>query len=55
MLPEARGQGIATELMKARECISKAVGVQLTSDGFTSLGAQKAAANAGYEENFSIR
>ena len=55
VLPEYRQRGIAFELMKARELIGKAVGIQVSSNVFTSFGAQRAAEKAGYEDNFSIR
>lgn len=55
VLPDYRRRGIAYELMKAREHVGKAVGLQVTSNVFTSLGAQRAAAKAGYDENFAIR
>jgi GNAT superfamily N-acetyltransferase len=54
VLPEYRRRGVACELMKAREPLGKAVGVYLSSNVFTSIGAQRAAEKAGYEENFSI-
>jgi GNAT superfamily N-acetyltransferase len=55
VLPAYRQRGIAFELMKAREPLGRAVGVQLSSNVFTSYGAQRAAEKAGYDENFSIR
>lgn len=55
VLPEYRRRGVAYELMKAREPLGRSIGVQISSNVFTSLGAQRAAEKAGYEENFSIR
>lgn len=55
VLPDYRQRGIAFELIKARKCLGKAVGIQLSSNVFTSLGAQRAATKAGYDENFAIR
>ena len=55
VLPEYRQRGIAFELMKARELIGPAVGIQVTSNVFTSFGAQKAAEKAGYETNFTMK
>ncbi|XP_070509804.1 uncharacterized protein [Chironomus tepperi] len=49
-----RGRGIATEILKARAHILKAIGVEVTSSIFSTVGAQKAAKAAGYDENFSI-
>lgn len=50
-----RNRGIAVEMLKARGAIGKAVGVQVSSNVFSSLGAQKAAAKVGFEESFSIK
>lgn len=49
-----RGRGIATEILKARAHVLKAIGVEVTSTIFSTVGAQKAAKAAGYDENFSI-
>jgi len=49
-----RGRGIATEILKARVHVLKAIGVEVTSSIFSTVGAQKAAKAAGYDENFSI-
>ncbi|KAL7036383.1 hypothetical protein ACKWTF_008793 [Chironomus riparius] len=49
-----RGRGIATEILKARAHVLKAIGVEVTSSIFSTVGAQKAAKAAGYDENFSI-
>jgi GNAT superfamily N-acetyltransferase len=49
-----RGRGIATEILKARALLMKVIDVELTSSIFSTVGAQKAAAAAQYDENFSI-
>lgn len=49
-----RGRGIATEILKARAGVLKAIGLSVTSSVFSTVGAQKAAASAGYDENYSI-
>jgi GNAT superfamily N-acetyltransferase len=50
-----RGRGIATEILKARAGILKAIGLSITTAIFSTVGAQKAAASAGYDENYSIK
>lgn len=50
-----RNRGIAVEMLKARSTIGKSVGIQVSSNVFSSLGAQKAAAKVGFEESFSIK
>lgn len=55
VLPDYRQRGIAVELLKARELIGKAVKVPVTSNVFTSFGAQRAAEKSGYDENFAIK
>ena len=50
-----RNRGIAVEMLKARSKIGKAIGIQVSSNVFSSLGAQKAAAKVGFEESFSIK
>jgi GNAT superfamily N-acetyltransferase len=45
-----RGRGIATELLKARKPFLQSLGLKVTSTLFTTLGSQKAATYAGYEE-----
>lgn len=46
--------GIATRILQNREHILKAIGVDVTTTLFTTIGAQKAAKAAGYDENYSI-
>lgn len=50
-----RQRGIAVEMVKARVEVGKAVNVQVSSNVFSSLGAQRAAQKVGFEESFSIR
>lgn len=52
--PEFRGRGIATEMLKARVAIMKALGLKVTSTAFTSIGSQIAAKHAGYQEDYVI-
>jgi GNAT superfamily N-acetyltransferase len=49
-----RGCGVATEMLKARAPMLKALGLTVTTTAFTGVGSQKAAEKAGYEENFVI-
>lgn len=49
-----RGRGIATEILKTRSFVLNAIDVKVTSSIFSTVGAQKAAYAAGYDENFSI-
>lgn len=49
-----RGRGIATEILKARIPLMQAIGIEVTSSIFSTVGGQKAAKAAGYDENFSI-
>lgn len=50
-----RNRGIAVEMLRARHGVGKAIGIQVSSNVFSSLGAQKAAAKVGFEESFSIK
>lgn len=52
--PNYRGRGIATEILRARIPLCKAVGLPLTSTCFTAIGSQVAAAKAGYEETYVV-
>lgn len=52
--PKYRGRGIATELLRARIPLCRAVGIRLTSTCFTGAGSQIAAARAGYTEDYSV-
>jgi GNAT superfamily N-acetyltransferase len=49
-----RARGIATEMLKARAPMLKALGLKVTTTAFTGIGSQKAAQKAGYVENFVI-
>jgi GNAT superfamily N-acetyltransferase len=53
--PKYRNRGIAVKMLEARGEIAKAVGIQVSSNVFSSLGAQKAAAKVGFDENFCIK
>lgn len=50
-----RYRGIATEFLKARIPMMKAIGVPYTATLFTSLGTQKAAVKAGYSTYYEIK
>jgi GNAT superfamily N-acetyltransferase len=52
--PEYRGRGIATEMLKARAPILRALGLKVTSTAFTGIGSQTAAKKAGYKEVYVI-
>ena len=47
------GRGIATEILKSRALLLKTLAIELTTSIFSTVGAQKAAKKAGYEEIFS--
>jgi hypothetical protein len=49
-----RYRGIATEFLKARVSILKALNLEVTSTVFTVIGSQKAAIKANYDEVFAI-
>lgn len=50
--PKYRGRGIATEILRARVPLCKAIGIPLTSTVFTAIGSQIPAAKVGFEESF---
>lgn len=50
-----RKRGIATEFLKARIPILRALNLSVTSTVFTVIGSQKAAFNADYYETFAIK
>lgn len=52
--PKFRGRGIATEILKTRADLMKSIDLKLTTTIFSTVGAQKAAKAAGFDENFSI-
>lgn len=54
VIEKYRGCGIATRILKARVPLLKCLGVKVTTTIFSTIGAQKAAKAAGYEENYSI-
>lgn len=47
--------GIATRLLNARKLLMQSINVPLTTTIFSTVGGQKAAVAADYEENFSIK
>jgi hypothetical protein len=49
-----RGRGIATEILKTRAKLMQTIGLKVTTSIFSTVGAQRAAEAAGYDENFSI-
>ncbi|XP_055609196.1 uncharacterized protein LOC129756362 [Uranotaenia lowii] len=53
--PEYRGRGIATEILRARVPLCRAVGLRLTSTCFTGPASQHAARKAGFVEDFSVQ
>lgn len=53
--PDYKKHGIATEMLKARKNILRYLGLEVTSTGFSSIGAQKAAKRSGFEEDYAIR
>jgi predicted acetyltransferase len=50
-----RGRGIATEMLRARVPLLKALGLKITVTSFTGIGSQSAAKKAGYEEVYVKR
>ena len=52
--PKYRGCGIATEMLKARAPILRALGMKVTSTAFTGIGSQIAAAKAGYNVDLEV-
>lgn len=46
--------GIATEMIKARSRMLEYLGLKVSSTGFSSIGAQKAASKAGYSTDYEI-
>ena len=53
--PAYRGRGIANEMFKCRKILCQELGLKITTTHATANGSQKAAANAGFEENFVIK
>ncbi|XP_070492904.1 uncharacterized protein [Chironomus tepperi] len=52
--PQYRGRGFATEIIKARTSILQFYDLKLTSTGFSSVAAQKAAEKAGHFIDYTI-
>jgi GNAT superfamily N-acetyltransferase len=53
--PAYRGRGIATEMLKARVPLLKALGLNVTSNTFSGIGSQIAAKKADYEDVYVIK
>ncbi|XP_055547737.1 uncharacterized protein LOC129731627 [Wyeomyia smithii] len=49
-----RGRGIATEILKARVPMCKALGIKLAAHPFSAIGSQRAASSAGYRTDYEI-
>lgn len=49
-----RNRGIATEFIKSRTAMMKALNVTVTSTPYTVIGSQRAAVSAGHTEAFKI-
>lgn len=49
-----RGRGIGEYILRARIPLGKAIGVSLTSGGFSAIASQKLAARAGFECNIEM-
>lgn len=49
-----RERGIATEFIRSRTAMMKALNVPATSSAYTVIGTQKAAANVGHVESYKI-
>lgn len=47
--------GIATRMLNARKLLMQSINVPLTTTIFSTIGGQKAAAAANFEENFNIK
>lgn len=52
VMPKFRGRGLATEILRARIPLCRAVGLSLTSTVFTAIGSQIPAGKVGFEETF---
>jgi GNAT superfamily N-acetyltransferase len=52
--PDYRGRGIATQILKARVPILKALGLSVTATAFTGIGSQTAAKKAGFKDAYVI-
>jgi hypothetical protein len=49
-----RCKGVATQILKARGPLMKAIGVEVTASIFSTVGAQNAASSAGFTHHYSI-
>jgi N-acetylglutamate synthase-like GNAT family acetyltransferase len=52
--PAYRGRGVANHMFKTRGILVKELGLKVTTTHTTATGSQKAAKNAGFEENFVV-
>lgn len=52
VVPKYRGRGLATEILRARIPLCKAVGLKVTSTVFTAIGSQIPAGKVGFEDNY---
>ena len=52
--PNHRGKGLATHILKARIPFMEKLDVNISATVFSSIGSQKAAKKAGFEEKFVI-
>ncbi|KAG5667623.1 hypothetical protein PVAND_015597 [Polypedilum vanderplanki] len=52
--PAYRGRSVANQMFKTRRILTKELGLKVTTTHATAGGSQKAAKNAGFEENFVI-
>ncbi|EAT34939.1 AAEL012870-PA [Aedes aegypti] len=52
--PKYRGRGIATEILRARIPLCRAVGLKLSATCFTGPNSQTAATRVGFQEDFTI-
>lgn len=53
--PEYRGRGIANHMFECRRFLCEDLNLKVTTTHATANGSQKAAAHAGFEENFVIK
>lgn len=49
-----RCKGVATQILKARGPLMKAIGINVTASIFSTVGAQNAASSAGFTHHYSI-
>uniref|UniRef100_A0A1L8DD29 N-acetyltransferase domain-containing protein n=1 Tax=Nyssomyia neivai TaxID=330878 RepID=A0A1L8DD29_9DIPT len=54
VLPKYRGLGLATEILRARVPLGKALGLKMTGTVFTGIASQKNAAKAGFVDEYTV-